>query len=205
MIEFMQPNTCSERKILFVHNPKAAGTSFRKWLGINNRFNHFFPSTHTPVKIWNDYTVIVVVRDPIERAISGYKYLTHESYQGTFRKIYPDLPSWDPLTFFSRMFNEQIIVVPPQFKYATHFLSNKPPDFLLKFENLDTTELARHLKIKEPFPRENIGKNRSPIELREDLYVALIRHYRVDYLLYDYRPKPYDVFMDEQHGLKQAG
>lgn len=201
----MDLNTCHKRKVLFVHNPKTAGTSFRKWLGLDKGVDHGFPSIKAPIRIWNDYTVIVVVRDPIERALSGYKYLTHESYKGLFRKIYPDLPSWDPLTFFSRMFNEQIIVVPPQFKYAMHLNSNKAPDFLLKFEMLDTTALAKHLKIKDPFPRENVGKNKRPVDIREDLYMALIQHYKVDYLLYDYRPKPYDKFMDEQHGMKGTG
>lgn len=178
--------------------------SFRKWLGLDKGVNHGFPSTNTPVDIWNAYTVITVVRDPIERALSGYRHLTSETYAGAFRKVYPDLPTWDPLTFFSRMFNEQIFVVGPQFKYAMHLHSNKPPDFLLKFEDLDTTELANRLNISEPFPRENVAVSRYHVPLPEDLYLALIRHYRVDYLLFEYRPKPYDMFMGEQEMLADA-
>lgn len=200
----MEINTCHRRKLHFVHNPKAAGMSFRKWLGLDNGVNHGFPTSNTPVEIWNAYTTIVVVRDPIERALSGYRHLTGEDYTGAFRRLYPDLPSWDPLTFFSRMFNEQIFVVGPQFKYAMHLHSNKAPDFLLKFENLDTSELANRLKIQEPFPKENVTKSRFRVPVSEDLYLALIQHYRVDYLLYNYRPKPYDNFMREQEVLAEA-
>lgn len=200
----MEINTCHKRRVFFVHNPKAAGMSFRKWLGLDKGVNHGFPTTNTPVEIWNNYTVVVVVRDPIERALSGYRHLTNGDYTGAFRQAYPDLPNWDPLTFFSRMFNEQIFVVGPQFKYAMHLHSNKAPDFLLKFEELDTTELANRLGIKEPFPRENVAKRRNRVPLSEELYLALIHHYRVDYLLYEYRPKPYDIFMSEQEKLAEA-
>ena len=31
----MNPNICHDRKIVFVHNPKVAGTSLRDWLGFD--------------------------------------------------------------------------------------------------------------------------------------------------------------------------
>lgn len=197
----MNPNICNERGIVFVHNPKAAGMSFRKWLGFDGPVNHGVPTVNTPYELWNKYSVIVTVRDPIERALSCYRFLTHESYTGIFSKVYPNLSSWDPLTFFRTFINEQLFILAGQYKYTEHFQSNKRPDYLFKFEDMDVSELAANLNIQEPFPRVNVGKNKAMVDLSEDLYLSLIDHYKVDYLLFDYRPKPYSQFMQEQELL----
>lgn len=183
---------------MFVHNPKAAGMSFRKWLGFEGAVNHGVPTVNVPYQIWNTYTIVVVVRDPIERAMSCYRFLTHESYTGLYLKVYPDLHELDPLTFFDRFINKQLFVLAGQYKYAEHFQSNKKPDFLFRFESMDTTKLAEHLSIEKPFPRENVGRSKVPVPLSEELYVALVDHFKVDYLLFGYRPMPYVDFMASQ-------
>ncbi|GAB2208061.1 hypothetical protein ROS1_48780 [Roseibium sp. ROS1] len=200
----MNPNICHDRKIVFVHNPKVAGTSLRDWLGFDEVWNHGFPTTNTPVECWNDYRVIVAIRDPIDRALSGYRFMTREKYVGSFRSRYPDLPTWDPLTFFRKMFNEQIFVVPPQFKYTMHMHSNKAPDYLIRFENMDLSQLAQDLDIQKPLPRENANPQTEVVDIAEDLYVALIDHYKVDYLLFGYRPVPYRDFMRSQEKAAAA-
>ncbi|MES0885069.1 sulfotransferase family 2 domain-containing protein [Roseibium sp. SCP14] len=197
----MNPNICHERGVVFVHNPKTAGMSFRKWLGFTGVVNHGVPTVNVPYQLWNKYTVIVVVRDPMERAISCYRFLTHESYAGGLKKAYPDLSQWDPLTFFRRITSEQLYILACQYKYTQHLQSNKGPDFLFKFEDMDTTRLAKHLDIETPFPRENIGKSRAFVELTEDLYYSLIDYFKVDYLLFNYKPKPYKEFLLRQEML----
>ena len=197
----MNPTICHNRKLIFVHNPKAAGMSFRKWLGFNGPVNHGFPTFNTPHELWNRYTVIVTVRNPIDRAVSFYRFLTHQSYNGVFKKVYPDLAEWDPLTFFRRIINEQVSALACQYKYTQHLNSNKLPEFLFKFEEMDTTALAARAGIVKPFPRENVGKNKEPVSLSEDLYLSLVDHFKVDYLLFHYRPKPYEVFMADQEKL----
>lgn len=197
----MNPNICHERKLIFVHNPKAAGMSFRKWLGFDGPVNHGVPTVNTPYELWNAYTVVVTVRDPLDRAMSCYRFLTHDSYTGIFKKVYPDMGSWDPLTFFRTIINEQLFVLACQYKYTEHFQSNKEPDFLFKFESMDTAALARQLDIKTPLPKVNVGKTREPVPLSEELYLNLVNHYKVDYLKFDYRPRPYGEFMERQEKL----
>jgi hypothetical protein len=194
----MNPNICHDRKLVFVHNPKAAGMSFRKWLGFNGAVNHGVPTVNTPYEIWNSYTVIVSVRDPIDRAVSCYRFMTDDRYTGIFKKIYPGMGSWDPLTYFRTIINEQLFVLACQYKYTEHFQSNKKPDFLFKFEAMDTADLARKLDIKAPFPKINVSNNKVPVPLSEDLYLSLVQHYKVDYLLFNYRPLSYSDFMERQ-------
>jgi len=197
----MNPNICHDRKVIFIHNPKAAGMSFRKWLGFNGLVNHGVPTVNTPYQLWNQYKVVVVVRDPIERALSCYRFMTHESYDGGFRTKYPDIEGLDPGSFFQRMINRELFILAGQYKYTEHFQSNKAPDFLYRFEDVDTTELAKQLKMRTPFPRVNVGKNKEKVDIPENLYLNLISHYRVDYLLFGYRPKPYHEFMEFQEKL----
>lgn len=194
----MNPNICHDRKLVFVHNPKAAGMSFRKWLGFNGAVNHGVPTVNTPYQIWNSYTVVVVVRHPIERAISCYRFMTNENYQGLFTRVYPKLHSFDPLTFFNVFINEQLFILAGQYKYTEHFQSNKRPDFLFKLESMDTTDLAKHLGREDPFPRENVGKDKSPVDISEELYWALVEHFKVDFLLFEYKPLSYAEFMASQ-------
>lgn len=197
----MNPNICHDRGLIFVHNPKTAGMSFRRWLGFDGPVNHGVPTVNTPYQLWNQYTVVVVVRDPLERAMSCYRFLTHPTYEGGFKRLYPDLAEWEPLTFFQRMINEQLYVLACQYKYAQHLQSNKAPDFLFKFEDMDVSGLAKRLNIQQPFPKENVGKSKDVVEISEQLYLSLIDHFKVDYLLYGYRPKPYEEFMRRQEKL----
>lgn len=60
----------SSNVAFFGHNPKAAGMSFRKWLGFDGPGNHGVPTVNTPYELWNEYTVITTVREPLDRALS---------------------------------------------------------------------------------------------------------------------------------------
>ncbi len=194
----MNPNICHEKKVAFIHNPKAAGTSFRHWLGISGPHNHGFPTINIPLEIWHSYTSVVVVRDPIERALSAYRFHTSENYNGSYLLKYPDLRSWSAEKWFIEMINKQIYVLACQYKYTMHLQSNKRPDFLFKFEELNTEILSDKLGISKKFPYENKGNNKKIVQMSEDMYMSLIDYFKVDYLLFGYRPKPYKRFMEDQ-------
>ena len=67
---------CHERKLIFIHIPKNAGTSIIKAMGVENIF---MDKTIEEYKehydeYWDKYKKFTVIRDPIDRFISAYKF-----------------------------------------------------------------------------------------------------------------------------------
>jgi hypothetical protein len=67
---------CHERKLIFIHIPKNAGTSIIKAMGVENLY---MDKTIEEYKehydeYWDKYKKFTVIRDPIDRFISAYKF-----------------------------------------------------------------------------------------------------------------------------------
>lgn len=65
-----------EKKLIFIHVPKNAGTSIIEAMGVENIFidgtiEEYRDHYH---EYWNKYTKFAVIRDPIDRFISAYKF-----------------------------------------------------------------------------------------------------------------------------------
>ncbi len=59
------------RRVIFIHNPKAGGTSLGKFLGVKRR-SHSFPEDRLSPRNWQECYSIVAIRDPFDRFLSGY-------------------------------------------------------------------------------------------------------------------------------------
>jgi len=186
----MKPNNNidHERKFVFVHNPKAAGTSFRSWLGLSGKTNHIFPSKSVTKEIWDNYTIIVVVRNPITRLISSYKYHTNPEYLGGIYTKYPDLHSWSIEKYFDVFSTKEKFIIAPQSRYVTHNKSDKKPDFLLKMETLQMSELGEKLNIRGVPTIKNNAQNDVEVELSTALETKIVDFFGEDYVNFDYTP-----------------
>jgi hypothetical protein len=175
-----------QKKFIFVHNPKVAGTSLRRLLGLKGDISHLTPGLLVPKELWEEYFVIVAVREPVERLISSYNYHTSERYDGFYLKQYPDIKSWTIEKYFD-IFSKEPFGVIPQVNYLTHPLSDKKPDFIIRYENLDhdVARLMTVLKLNhKELPLLNDSGN-SVNKLKsisnKKLLNKLVSFYREDY------------------------
>lgn len=65
-----------EKKLIFIHIPKNAGTSIIKAMGVENLYMDKTIEEYKEhyQEYWNDYKKFTVVRDPVDRFISAYKF-----------------------------------------------------------------------------------------------------------------------------------
>lgn len=129
-------NIDCERKIIFIHNPKTAGTSLRNLFGMHGQILHYTPGFLVNKNMWEDFFVVTSVRNPIDRFISSYNYHTSEPYKGAYLAKYPNLKTWSPEKYFEIFKNEPFAII-PQYRYMQHPHSEKQPDFVLRFEDIE--------------------------------------------------------------------
>ncbi len=179
-----------DKKLVFIHNPKVAGTSLKRVFGVGS--NHNYPSLLVSKHIWETYTTIVAVRHPIDRFISGFKYHTHESYTGELYRMFPTIHSMDPHWYFEMVKKDHYIV--PQVCYTVHYFSNKPVDFIIRYESLEDDVRYVCESVGIPFnglPHHNASKSKLNVE---DLDLSLIRKlnsfYKKDFEAFGYKPIP---------------
>ena len=65
-----------EKKLIFIHMPKSAGTSIVKVLGVENAYMDRTVEEYKEhyKNYWYEYTKFTVIRDPIDRFKSAYKF-----------------------------------------------------------------------------------------------------------------------------------
>lgn len=187
-------NLISEKGILFIHNPKVAGNSLTKILtGTNHKLNtsHKTPTLLVTPKTWEENKTVVAIRHPIDRLISSFHYHTKPEYQGVFCKRYADLPNFSLEKYFS-VFSKIPYVIMPQWHYTRHFLSKKPVDFLLRFENLETDveEMAKKLNLKfEGLPHLNSSKRAKQEYFNSKSFRNKVySYYKKDFITFGYQP-----------------
>ena len=139
-VKHLSESSCNvdhDRKLVFVHNPKAAGTSIKRTIGITEKgADHRTPTYLVHPKTWESYVSFVVVRNPFDRLVSAYTYHTSPDYRGFYYLKYPHLHDLSIEDYFDLMENEPW-AIRPQVDYVEHRFSDKKADFLCHFENLE--------------------------------------------------------------------
>lgn len=95
------PLRVGARRVFLVHNPKAAGSSLKRLLGVRARkTTHATPAELFRREIWQNNIFVVAVRHPLARFLSSYRYHVKSGYGGKLVKRHGDLSDLTPLQYF---------------------------------------------------------------------------------------------------------
>jgi len=190
--------TFDRHKAIFIHIPKAAGTSiafaiFGHQIS-HHSITHYYARNYEKA---SDYFKFTFVRDPLARLVSAYRYLAAggmNSHDRDFARRYiqdRSLPqvveqlSTDPKFLDSLHFR-------PQFKFVTHpqRAATLLVNYVGRVETLadDIRYVLQRLELNSHIPQLNRSTNQAPIddiELRS-LREAVYRIYEYDYELFGY-------------------
>ena len=165
---------CTNKKFIFIHIPKTAGTSVEQFLRDNNKnellFDRFVLNrslqhlTALEFKrklgnVFNSYYKFSIVRNPYDRLLSeyywtpipnvGYKYgKTKSEFLDSVKNIVKNQ------LYFRNNYNDHFI---PQYMFLCNRTGKLLIDNLFKFEDLDFVKdyLKKKLNIKREFPHIN--------------------------------------------------
>lgn len=129
--------TLNDAPVLFLHNPKAAGTSLRKLLGVA-KHSHVWPREKLSARYWEQCFSIAAVRHPFDRFVSGYFYHVLGPYTGGLVKQYGAVvKTLDPYQYLD-LLQKEVAYLGSQTNW-TDFPSDTKPrvDLLLRVEQSD--------------------------------------------------------------------
>ncbi len=185
-----------ERKAIFVHIPKAAGSSISKDIFFGKQVGHFYAADYKFLdnQKYNEYFKFTFVRNPYTRFVSAYNYLSagggntfdktfYLEHQASFVSINQFIDD-----FFAKKEIRNWIHFVPQ----SHFLTvngKVEMDFVGRFEKIDDdiTTLKNMISISfsGDFTKVNRSVNRNEVltnKNKEKLY----DYYKEDFELFGY-------------------
>jgi len=145
------------RKLIFIHIPKNAGTTFKNILysthgdvewkkAFGDKMQAHARGHHAPLKSFmasfperNDYKVITIIRNPYERAVSWYTYYRTPTFINKHHNMSAVLHAQEPFLRFLKWYNRSFTSrweMLPQVWWYTH--KNKLySDYQIRFDNLE--------------------------------------------------------------------
>lgn len=122
--------------LIHIHVPKTAGTSIRVALFGSNVIKHV-KACQVATKLWEDMPSFSVVRDPVGRFISSYKYHCKSRYNGVLAKQHPNLKKMTVEEYYDTFLHSGAGLLASQSKYLTRVDTKKQiVDHILRFDKL---------------------------------------------------------------------
>ena len=185
-----------KRKAIFVHIPKAAGSSISKDIFFGQQVGHFYASDYKFLDHhkYNDYFKFTFVRNPYTRFVSAYNYLSAGGGNGFDKSFYLEhQASFASINqFVDDFFAKKEIRNWIHFVPQSHFLTvngKVEMDFVGRFEKIndDIVVLKNMLSIpvSGDFKKVNRSVDRNEVltnENKEKLY----EYYKEDFELFGY-------------------
>lgn len=122
------------KPVLLIHNPKAAGSSLKALVGARGT-THSMPRLILSERAWRAHFIILSVRHPFDRFLSGYSFFVGGKHTGTLWRAHgAALRQMDPFAFleFIKQYPEKL---GPQVNWGLYPSAAKPrADLILKVE-----------------------------------------------------------------------
>lgn len=191
-----------EKKLIFIHIPKNAGCSIIKSMGVENRFNDVSLDDYKIYykEYWEEYTKFAVVRDPIDRFISVYKYSRMEksdyiASSGKHAGDWPhehydlckkfDINEYVDYLYRSKDKKSHNIWTIPQSFMVLNMKNEIEVDYIARFENLSEDLKKIGIDKIEKLNSSKINDN-NLIKLTERSIGMLYKMYDIDYKNFSY-------------------
>lgn len=173
-------------KLIFIHNPKAAGTSIMNYFDMGDRKHDIGESISKRYrKYWKDYKKFMIVRNPWDRFYSAYRYSKiEESYyhsvNNTDKPIHPDYHLVNDKSFshFVTWFENNRHMLKHQ-GWDSQIRYHVPGIKIIKFENLNQ-ELSEFLGKEVKLPLDNTSNSTSYQDAYNDHNKQLVHKYYKD-------------------------
>lgn len=196
-----------EKKLIFIHIPKNAGTSIIEAMGVENCY-HDRPikdyKKHYK-KYWREYKKFTVIRDPIDRFISAYKFarmdesewFSSTNHMGLNKHPHYDICNSMDINGYVDYFFKNPEEINRWVFPQSCFISDKEGkieiDYFVRYENL--LEDLKKIKI-EIIENLNSSKieNNNLIKLTKQSIKKLYCIYDIDYKNFNYKRTLKSIF-----------
>lgn len=190
-----------DRRCIFIHVPKCAGESLCRSLFDSAGPGHLPLSWYERVApdFYRDAFKFAFVRDPLERAYSGYSYLqknrgiARDSSSLQLAQSYPDFDSFVKGWLCEENALRQIHFV-PQWQFLINAVGRLDVDFLGRQETLSDDFAVVCEKLSVHLPLEHINRSEKSVKSAFEACSEAARRriydvYRRDYELLGYTPR----------------
>jgi hypothetical protein len=186
----------TKHQCIFVHIPKAAGTSVLQALSGHKDFirrDHCLLADfkNAESSLYKKYFSFSFVREPIDRAFSTYRYLLNGGNGTT------DIKIADEISKLSNNFSDYIIhylsveriysnkLLMPQFCFICDSFDNINVDYLGRFESIDEdfAIISNKLQLKTVLPESNISK-KGVLEVSSEARKKIQSLYKKDFEIF---------------------